>query len=193
MDVPRESSSISQLLHDAREGDPSARERLFTRLQQELRREASRLMQRERPDHTLNSTALLNEAVLRLLSGDVVDSAPDHRYLFAAAIRAMRQILVDHARHRAALKHGGEFQRQPLDAMVLGFEQRYGFELEALHTALELLGGHSPRQRDVVECRFFGNLSVQETADLLQISPGTVARDWRLARARLYRELRETD
>ena len=153
MDVPHQPSSVSQLLHDAQLGSAAARDRLFNRLLSELSSVASRLMAGERPGHSLTVDALLNEAMLRLLEDEVVENAPDRRYLFAAAIRAMSQILVEHSRHRKSLKRGGQFRRQPLDDVLDRFKERYSFDFEDLHAALDRLGSDAPRQREVVECR----------------------------------------
>ena len=190
VDAARDSSSVSLLLREVQQGRESAREQLFGRLFAELRGAAARLMRNERPGHTLGASALLNEAILRLLADEVVEQAADRRFLFTAAIRAMKQVLVDHARRRNSHRRGGDRRQQPLDEMLVSFEEQHGFDLEALDDALARLSQRSPRQRDVIESRFFGDLSVQETAELLDVSIGTVERDWRLARAWLYRELR---
>jgi len=181
---------VSTLLRQVRQGDESARDRLFIELQSELREMAAGLMRRERPDHTLQATALVNEACVRLLDSDAIANASDRRYFFGMANRAMRQILVDHSRKRGAAKRGGEYQRGSLDIVLENFESGNGCRFDDLEAALEKLEHDSPRQREVIELRFFSGLSIAEVAEVLEVSVGTVERDWRLARAKLFRQLR---
>ena len=181
---------VSILLQRVKTGDESARDRLFIELQSELRDMAAALMRRERPDHTLQATALVNEACVRLLDSDAIASASDRRYFFGMANRAMRQILVDHARQRQTAKRGGDYQRGSLDIVLENFETSNGCNFEDLESSLDKLEQDSPRQREVVELRFFSGLSIPEVAEVLNVSEGTVERDWRLARAKLYQELR---
>ncbi len=182
---------VSVLLRELGNGNESVKEQLFDQLQNELRQMASALMRRERADHTLQATALVNEACIRLLDSDAIANATDRRYFFAAANRAMRQILIDHARRRNTSKRGGEYERGSLDVVLDNFEASNGCRFEDLEASLELLGKDSPRQREVVELRFFSGLSIPETAEVLGVSEGTVERDWRLARAKLYQHLRD--
>ena len=182
---------VSMLLKQVKGGDDSARERLFAELQSELRDMAAALMSRERPDHTLQATALVNEACIRLLDSDALENASDRRYFFGMANRAMRQILVDHARRRQTSKRGGEYQRGSLDIVLDNFETSNGCRFEDLESSLEKLESESPRQREVVELRFFSGLSIPEVAEVLDVSVGTIERDWRLARAKLYSQLRD--
>lgn len=182
---------VSILLEQIKGGDESARERLFIELQSELRDMASALMRRERPDHTLQATALVNEACIKLLDSDAINSALDRRYFFGMANRAMRQILVDHARRRQTTKRGGDYQRGSLDIVLDNFETSNGCQFEDLEASLEALEKESPRQREVVELRFFSGLSIPEVAEVLEVSVGTVERDWRLARAKLFQQLRD--
>jgi len=186
-DSPHE---VSILLQRVKSGDDSAKEALFTELQSELRGMAAALMSRERPDHTLQATALVNEACLRLLDSDAVNNASDRRYFFGMANRAMRQILVDHARARKTNKRGGDYKRGSLDIVLDNFEANNQCNFVDLEASLEALEKESPRQREVVELRFFSGLSIAEVADVLNVSIGTVERDWRLARAKLYHSLR---
>jgi len=181
---------VSVMLRELGRGNESVKEQLFLTLQDELRQMASALMRRERPDHTLQATALVNEACLRLLDSDAFQDAKDRRYFFAAANHAMRQILVDHARRKKTDKRGGDYERSSLDVVLENFENRNGCNFVDLETSLEALEKESPRQREVVELRFFSGLSIPETAEVLGISEGTVERDWRLARAKLYKQLR---
>ena len=184
-------SEVSMLLHQVKQGDSAARDRLFATLQGELRDMAEGLMRRERPDHTLQATALVNEACIRLLDSDAFNNASDRRYMFGMANRAMRQILVDHARKRKTDKRGGDYQRASLDIVLDNFESRNHCRFEDLEAALESLESTSPRQREVVELRFFSGLSIEEVANVLEVSVGTIERDWRLARAKLFQLLRE--
>ena len=184
---------VSMLLQRVKDGDDSARERLFTELQSELKGMASAMMRRERPDHTLQATALVNEACVRLLDSDAVNNASDRPYFFGMANRALRQTLGEHARRRNATKRGGDYQRGSLDVVLEQFEASNGCRFEDLEASLEALEKESPRQREVVELRFFSGLSVPEVAEVLEVSVGTVERDWRLARAKLYQQLREDD
>jgi len=179
------------LLQQIQRGDDAARQQLFATLHSELRDMAEALMRRERPDHTLQATALVNEACLKLLASDAIDNVSDRRYVFGMANRAMRQILVDHARKRKSDKRGGDYQRASLDIVLDNFESNNHCQFEDLETALEALEATSPRQREVVELRFFSGLSIEEVAKLLEVSVGTIERDWRLARAKLFQLLRD--
>ncbi|MEZ6129032.1 MAG: ECF-type sigma factor [Planctomycetaceae bacterium] len=185
-DAQPEPGDITLLLRKAQQGDADAAEDLFRQLLADLRFSARRLMQQERPDHTLQASALINEACLQMLNQNVMQTAGNRRYLFAAANRALRQVLVDHARHRNAAKREGQWQKNSLDTVLDRLETHSGCTFEELNAALIELENDSPRQREVVEHRFFSGLSVAQTADLLGVSPGTVERDWRLARTKLY-------
>ena len=183
---------LTALLSEARSGAPDARERLVRAIYAELRRTAGALMRRERPDHTLQTTALVHEALVRLLDGDTLADVPNRRYLFAAAAQAMRQVLVDHARRRHARKRDGNRVRVPLDQVLAGFDEQ-GLDAIALHEALERLAQDHPRPAQVVTLRFFGGMSVPEVARALDVSVVTVERDWRLARAWLAGQLGGSD
>ncbi len=182
-------SEVSLLIHQVKQGDESAKEKLFFLLHAELRDLAGLLMRRERPDHTLQATALVNEACIRLLSSDALTSASDRKYLFGAANRAMRQVLIDHSRRKRAPKRGGDHLRTSLDVVLENFESSNHCRFEDLDAALEKLEIDSKRQREVVELRFFSGLSLLEVAEVLEVSLGTVQRDWRLARAKLMQLL----
>jgi RNA polymerase sigma factor (TIGR02999 family) len=192
-DVNPPPTEVSMLLQQVKEGDDSAREQLFITLQTELRDMAGAMMRRERPDHTLQATALVNEACLKLLDSDAFNNVSNRRYMFGMANRAMRQILVDHARRRKTNKRGGDHQRASLDIVLDNFEASNHCQFEDLEMALSNLEKDSPRQREVVELRFFSGLSVEEVAGVLEVSVGTVERDWRLARAKLFQQLRDTN
>ncbi len=184
---------VSRLLRQVKGGDDSAKEQLFGQLQSELRGMAAALMRGERPDHTLQATALVNEACIRLLDSDAINNASDRRYFFGMANRAMRQILIDHARQRQTVKRGGDYQRGSLDIVLENFETSNGCRFDDLEASLEMLGDDSPRQREIIELRFFSGLSIPEVAEVLDISVSTIERDWRLARAKLFKQLRGED
>jgi RNA polymerase sigma factor (TIGR02999 family) len=154
----------------------------------ELRRLAKQHMRRERADHTLQTTALIHEAYLRLIDASQV-RLENRRHFFAVASRLMRQALVDLARERGSLKRGGGTERVSLDEALMVSEQ-LDDELLALDEALWALAEFDARKSQVVELRFFGGLSVEETAEALDVSVETVHRDWRLARSWLLRLLR---
>ncbi len=167
-------STVTRLLIEWRQGDGSALERLMPIVYAELRRMAHRQMRQQRPGHTLQTTALLHEAHLRLAGG------PHKTHFFGLAATAMRHILVDHARTRHREKRGGAYQPVSFDEAVI-FTERAA-ELLALDDALTTLTTLHPRQSRVVEMRYFGGLSVEETAEVLEVSPDTVMRDWRAAK-----------
>ena len=166
----------------------AARERLIPLVHQELHQIARRCMAGERVGHSLQATALVNEAYVRLVDGKTV-AWQDRAHFLAVAARVMRRILVDHARARHAQKRGGEGARVTFDEeLVVTDEPRQN--VLALDDALEALAKFDERKSRVVELRFFGGLSVEETASILQVSPDTVMRDWRLAKAWLQEEMR---
>jgi RNA polymerase sigma factor (TIGR02999 family) len=179
---------LTAILSEIRAGRPDAQDRLIRAIYDELRRTAGRLMRRERPGHTLQPSALVHEALLRLRDGDALADIPNRRYLFAAAAQAMRQVLVDHARHRRTRKRGGHRVRVPLDQVLASFEEQ-GLEVIDLHQALDRLAQAHPRQAQVVTLRFFGGLSVPEVAETLEVSDTTIESDWRFARAWLKGQL----
>jgi len=177
---------ISMLLRAWSEGDQSALERLTPIVYDELHGLARRYMQRERPGHSLQTTALVNEAYMRLVDYKRMEWQ-DRAHFFAVSAQVMRRILVEHARRRN-LKRGGGVQHLSLEqAAVVGGEE--DVDLLALDDAMNALARIDPRKVQVVEMRFFGGLSVEETAEVLKVSAVTVKRDWRTARAWLYREL----
>jgi RNA polymerase sigma factor (TIGR02999 family) len=179
---------ISQLLAGWRQGDREARDRLIALVYEELPRLARRYMRVERSSHTLQTTALVNEAYLRLIAMQDVDWQ-SRAHFFAIAAQVMRRILVDHARSRTRVKRGGGSPQLSLsDAAVLGTEAPPDFV--ALDEALARLAAIDPRKSQVVELRFFGGLTNDEMAEVLKVSPTTVMRDWSLAQAWLRRELR---
>jgi RNA polymerase sigma factor (TIGR02999 family) len=184
---------MTRIVGRNRVGDERARDEFVALVYDELRRIASRLMRRERIDHTLSPTAVVHEAVIRLLGTAVFDRADDPDYLFAAAVRAMREVLIDHARRRAAARRGGSRRRRvPLDAVVDHFEDQ-GLDVAAVHEALDRLAARNGRQAQVMTLRYYGGMTVSEVAAALGISEVTVERDWRLARAWLAGQLGERD
>ena len=169
-------------------GDEAALEQLIPLVERELHRIARRCMVGERAGHTLQATALVNEVYVKLVDGKAV-AWQDRAHFLAVAARAMRRILVDHARAKQAHKRGGAGVRVTFDeALVVSNESAHDFV--ALDDALQTLAGFSGRQSRVIELRFFGGLSVEETASVLNVSVDTVMRDWRLAKAWLQREMR---
>ena len=180
---------ITQLLKAWSDGEPAALEKLVPLVYRELRRMAGRYMAQERPGHTLQTTALVHEAYMRL-AGSTPVSFESRAQFFAVCAQVMRRILVDWARSRQAQKRGGEAEppMQLEEGLVLREEP--GRDLVALDDALKVLNAQDARKGQVVELRFFGGLSVEETAAVLKVSPETVTRDWKLARSWLRRELR---
>jgi RNA polymerase sigma factor (TIGR02999 family) len=170
------------------QGDQGALERLVPLVHDELHRIARRCMAGERVGHSLQATALVNEAYLRLIDVSHVDWQ-DRAHFLAVSARLMRRILVDHARSRNYEKRGGGARKVSFDeGLVVSVEP--GQDLVALHDALTALAKVDPRKSQVVELRFFGGLSVEETAEALHVSTDTVTRDWKLAKVWLLRELR---
>jgi RNA polymerase sigma-70 factor (ECF subfamily) len=180
-------ADVTGLLRAWGKGDEGALERLIPLVHQELRRVARHCMAGERKGHTLQATALINEAYLRLVDAQQVDWQ-DRTHFVAVAARLMRRILVDFARARRYQKRGGGAVQVTLDEAMLVLER--GRDLVALDEALEALAKFDERKSRVIELRFFGGLSVEETATVLGVSADTVMRDWRLAKAWLMREMK---
>jgi RNA polymerase sigma factor (TIGR02999 family) len=178
---------ITRLLQELRDGDASALDRLLPLVYDQLRRIAHRQLRQPGAAHTLNTTALVHEAYLKLIGQAGVD--PENRaHFFAIAARAMRQILIDQARKHGTLKRGGSWKRVPLDDRVIALEEQADLLL-ALDDALARLAALNERLSRIVECRFFGGLTEPETAAALALSERTVRRDWLKARLWLYGEL----
>jgi RNA polymerase sigma factor (TIGR02999 family) len=180
---------ITRLLQAWGEGEQSALEQLIPLVYEELHRLAHHYMAHERPGHTLQTSALLNEAYLRLLDSPK-PSWQNRAHFFAVSAQVMRRILVDWARSRQALKRGGEARPLELEEALV-VSDAPGADFVALDDALKALAAIDPRKSEVVELRFFGGLSVEETAEVLKVSPETVARDWKFAKSWLRRELRK--
>lgn len=181
-------NQISQLLINWGNGDTAALDELMPMVYNELRRLAGRYLRRERSDHTLQPTALVHEAYLRLVEQRGV-RWQNRAHFFGVAAQMMRRILVDHARARRRTKRGGSWQKLSLED-VIGLSQERRVDLIALDDALTSLAEIDPRKSRVVEIRYFGGLSVEETAEVLGVSTKTVMRDWNMAKAWIYHELK---
>ena len=180
-----DTNEISRLLRAWSDGDQNALNDLTPIVYQELRRLAHYYMERERPGHALQTSALVNEAYLRLVDYKRMQWQ-DRAHFFSVAAQVMRRILVDHARSHN-IKRGAGFQHVALEVADMGGD-RTG-DLVALDDALNALARLDPRKVQIIEMRFFGGLSVEETAEVLKVSPATVRRDWSIAKFWLYREL----
>ncbi len=183
---------LTGLLLEWAEGDKAALDRLTPLVYDEIRRIAHRYVQREREGHTLQTTALVHEAYVRLAGAHNV-AWQNRNHFFAVTAQVMRRILIDHARRRQYLKHGGEAQRVPFDSVTLHgalMSEPRAAELLALDEALAELEKLDARKSSVVELRYFGGLSIEETAEVLEVSAMTVRRDWRAAKAWLYRRMK---
>lgn len=181
---------LTGMLRAWAKGDLEARDRLLPIVYDELRRQAARQLRSERVGHTLQPTALVHEVYLRLASPRRVPWQSRAEF-FAAAAQAMRRILVDHARKRAAAKRGNWTRVELPDDIAI--EGKRELDLLALDDALDRLAELDPRHARIIELRFFGGLSVPETASVLKVSTATVKRDWSFARAWLHRRLEETE
>jgi len=188
MESPSLRSRVTGAAATADTGEPVPLDALVDLIYEELRVMAHRQLARERAGHTLQTTALVHEAYLKLVEGSRVGGR-GRAYFFAAAGRAMRQVLVDHARRRNADKRGGGVDPVPLEDVQLAADE-FAVELLDLDRALTDLAELEPRHARVVECRYFGGMSVEETAEALDVSPRTVKYDWALARAWLHDRLR---
>jgi RNA polymerase sigma factor (TIGR02999 family) len=188
---PNPSARVSNLLFNWCEGDQAAREALIPLVYDELRRLARRHLRLQRPDHTLQSAALVHEAYLRLIHQDR-PQWQNRAHFFGVASQLMRNILVDHARKRLAAKRGAGAPRLTLDPQI-ALPQEREVDLVALDDALKHLATLDSQQSRLVELRFFGGLSIQETSVVLGISPATVKREWASARAWLHQEMKNRD
>jgi RNA polymerase sigma factor (TIGR02999 family) len=187
MDAIQAGGEITNLLGKLRAGNRDAEVELMSQVYSELRRIAGASMRRERPNHTLQPTELVNEAYLRIV-GQPSKEWKDRAHFFAVASQVMRCILVDYARARTADKRGGGAVKLNIDEIQVAFDVRSEDVLD-LHNALDRLAEWDPRQSRVVELRIFGGLNLEEIADVLGASTRTVKRDWRLARAWLYGQM----
>ena len=178
---------VTQLLIDWSNGDRAALDRLMPLVYEELRRLANRYMRRERAGHTLQTTALINEAYLRLIDQQNVPWQ-NRAHFFAISAQLMRRTLVDHARSHASAKRGGSALRVSLNEVAVS-SREVAAEVVALDEALERLAVIDLRKSQVVELRYFGGLSIEETAEVLGVTPMTVTRDWKTAKAWLHHEV----
>jgi RNA polymerase sigma factor (TIGR02999 family) len=185
MDASR--SEVTRLLKDWSNGRQDVLDKLLPQIYAELRRLASSYLRRERPDHTLQATALVHEAFIRLIDQRAV-RWQNRAHFFGIAAQAMRRILVDHARAHSAEKRGSGERPVSLDEVV-ALVGAPSVDLLALDEALTRLTAIDPQQSRVVELRFFGGLTIEETAEVMDVSPATVGREWTLAKAWLYAEL----
>jgi len=184
---PSESQPVTELLLELREGRAGAMDRLFPLVYEELRRVAHRALRGERTGHTLGTTGLIHEAYIRLADQTRLEYR-DRAHFYGIAARAMRHILVDYARRHRAAKRGGAQRPIVLDEALLGIEDR-AEALVALDDALRELEGLDPRLSQVVQCRFFGGLTEEETGEVLGVTARTVRRDWLKAKGWLYHQL----
>ena len=182
-------SDVTRLLSSMQQGDPHAAEELLPLLYTELRKLAAAKMARERPGQTLQPTALVHEAWLKL--AEAGQSWDDRAHFFAAAAEAMRRILIDCARTRQAARHGAGQERVDVAEIEIAAPAANDDELLAVHEALDKLAAEDARKAEVVKLRYFAGFSIEETADLLGISTPTAKRDWTYARTWLFREIRE--
>ena len=186
--MDRATADVTRLLQQWSNGQEQALDRLVPHIHGELRKLAAGYLRRERPDHTLQPTALVNEPFLKLIDERSV-KWQNRAHFFGIAAQAMRRILVDHARAHAASKRGGDVRKVSLDdANLIG--PAVDVDLLALDEALTRLATLDPQQSRIVELRFFGGLTVEETAEVMSISPATIGREWRMAKAWLSAELR---
>jgi RNA polymerase sigma factor (TIGR02999 family) len=185
-------SEVTRILSAVEQGDPQAAQQLLPLVYEELRRLAAQKMVQEAPGQTLQATALVHEAYLRLVDSEKVQPWNSRGHFFAAAAEAMRRILIENARRKQRLKRGGERQRLDLeDVEALSAQGPFGApeDLLALHGALDRLAAEDPRKAQLVQLRFFAGLSVEEAAHCLGIARATADRDWAYARAWLYDHL----
>jgi RNA polymerase sigma factor (TIGR02999 family) len=181
-------SEVTRILSAIEQGDPHAAEQLLPLVYEELRRLAAQKLAHEKPGQTLDATALVHEAYLRLIGGEVALQWDSRGHFFAAAAEAMRRILVDNARRKRRRKRGGNLQRVDLDEVEITVEGP-SEDILALDDALAKLAQKHPKMADLVKLRYFAGLTVAEAAKVLHISPSTADRHWTYARAWLYREI----
>jgi len=186
-------SDVTMMLHAIERGDPEGAERLLPLVYDELRRLANHLMQGEKPGQTLQATALVHEAYVRLVGAER-QGWEDRRHFFNACAMAMRRVLLDRARRKGRLKHGGEYDRQHMDAVDIPATQQFAIEdFEAVEAALEELAAENPRWAEVVQLRLFLGMSVEQTAELVGVSKATVKNDWRFAISLIRRKVGKSE
>ena len=188
MNIAPSPHDVTQLLVAWSQGDHAALDQLVPLVYDELHRKAHYYMRQERSDHSLQTTALVNEVYVRLVDSKAV-TFNDRAHFLAVCANTMRRILVDYARSRQQQKRGGEYQKVALDEALMVPNQAGGVDISALDEALERLAEFAPRKAQVVEMRYFGGLKVKETAAALKVSEDTVMDDWKFAKAWLLKEL----
>ena len=181
---------ITEMLREWSDGKQEALDALLPLVYDELHRQASRYLRRERAGHTLQTTALIHEAYLKLIDQREVNWQ-NRAHFFGVAAQAMRRILVDYAKARHREKRGGADENLPLEAVTLAIPGARSIDLEELDEALMRLAKMDERQASIVELRYFSGLSIEETAEALRISPATVKSDWKSAKAWLYQEIKK--
>ena len=184
----QKSKEITEMLQDWSDGKEEVLDALLPLVYDELRRQAARFLRRERIGHTLQTTALVHEAYLKLIDQREVNWQ-NRAHFFGISAQAMRRILVDYAKSRHREKRGGAGENIPLEAVTLAVSNERSLDLEELDEALTRLAKINERQARIVELRYFSGLSIEETAEVLHISPATVKSDWKWAKAWLYREI----
>lgn len=180
-----QSNDVTELLIKLTDGNESVLDELLPLIYGELRILANKYLRRERSDHTLQPTALVHEAYLKLIDQKQV-RWQNRAHFFGVAAQIMRRLLVDHARKHTADKRGGEFDKMQLEESIVVVQGEKSIELLALDEALENLAKLDPQKSKIVELRYFGGLSVEETAEVMNVSPITIKRQWRMAKAWLY-------
>jgi RNA polymerase sigma factor (TIGR02999 family) len=183
-------NDVTRILFEVEQGDPKAAEQLLPLVYQELRKPATHKLAQEKPGQTLQATALVHEAYLRLVDSDQARPWNSQGYFFAAAAEAMRRILVERARHKRSLKAGGDRRRQELPNIAMAAAAPH-LDLLALHEALEKLENQDKRRAGLVKLRFFAGLTIAEAAQVLGISPSTADNDWAYARSWLRLQIEE--
>jgi RNA polymerase sigma factor (TIGR02999 family) len=187
-------SEVTRILSACAQGEPHAAEQLLPLVYEELRRLAAAKLAHEKPGQTLQATALVHEAYLRLVDTDKARHWEGRRHFFAAAAEAMRRILVDNARRKKSRKHGGGLARQPADPeALLAADARDPVEILSIQEALDRLAEKSPRKAELVKLRYFLGCTIPEAAEILGIAPATAEEDWTYARAWLRRQLGHAD
>jgi RNA polymerase sigma factor (TIGR02999 family) len=187
-------SELTHILSAVEQGDPRAAEQLLPLVYDELRRLAAEKMAREKPGQTLQATALVHEAYLRLVDAEHTRHWAGRRHFFAAAAEAMRRILVDNARRKTSRKHGGGLARREADPEALPFvNARDPLEILGVQEALDRLAATSPRKAELVKLRYFLGCTIPEAAEILGVAPATAEEDWTYARAWLRRQLGRAD
>ncbi len=185
---PQSDRPITTLLHEWQEGNSQAFDQVIEFVYQDLHRRAAAYLRSERPEHSLQTTGLVHEAFIKLVDKKEIDWQ-DRNHFFAIAAQAMRRILVDYARGRKREKRGGKYEDLPLEEVTYRYATESSVDLVALDEALQRLAEFDERQAQIVELKYFGGMTLDETADILGVSRVTVKRDWQIARAWLRQQL----